>query len=148
MTPSIVGDERVIPPPPVLTLARTTLLVRAYDEAIAWFTGALQFTLVQDVEMGGGKRWVVVAPAGDPGHGLLLARAATPLQLAAVGNQTGGRVAFFLYTSNFAASYTQMQEHGVRFLEAPRSEAYGKVVVFADLYGNRWDLIQPAADEV
>ena len=122
-----------------LTLA--TLVVRDYDEAIAFFTGALDFELRANDEMGGGKRWVVVAPRGVRGGGLLLARAANDAQLAHVGDQTGGRVAFFLEVDDFDAVYSRLQAHGARFTEAPRHEAYGTVVVFLDLYGNKWDLI-------
>jgi len=92
--------------------------------------------------MDGGKRWVVVAPAGG-GTGLLLARAASPAQEAAIGNQTGGRVAFFLHTDDFARDYDQMRARSVIFVEQPRHEVYGTVVVFQDLYGNKWDLVQP-----
>jgi lactoylglutathione lyase len=119
------------------------LLVRDYDEAIAYFTGCLGFTLVEDAPQGPGKRWVVVAPPGSPRTHLLLAKAADPRQLQAVGNQSGGRVFLFLETEDFRASYETMRAKGVRFCEAPREEAYGTVVVFEDLYGNRWDLLQP-----
>ena len=125
------------------TLANITLVVRDYDEAIAYFSGALGFRLVEDSPQDGGKRWVVVAPDGG-GTGLLLARAATPVQQAAVGNQTGGRVAFFLHTDDFARDYARMTAWGVTFVEQPRDEPYGKVVVFQDLYGNKWDLIEPS----
>lgn len=121
-------------------LALVTLVVRDYDEAIAYFTQALSFTLIEDTDMGGGKRWVVVSP--DGGSGVLLAKAAKPEQAARVGDQTGGRVAFFLHTDDFDASYAHMRNAGVRFIEQPRNEAYGKVVVFEDLYGNRWDLVE------
>ncbi len=124
------------------TLANITLVVRDYDEAIAYFTDALGFRLVEDTAMDGGKRWVVVAPAGG-GTGLLLARAASPAQEAAIGNQTGGRVAFFLHTDDFARDYDQMRARSVIFVEQPRHEVYGTVVVFQDLYGNKWDLVQP-----
>jgi catechol 2,3-dioxygenase-like lactoylglutathione lyase family enzyme len=126
----------------VRRLALTALVVRDYDEAIAFFTGALGFQLVEDTDMGGGKRWVVVRP-GDHGEGLLLAKAATPQQAERIGDQTGGRVSFFIHTDDFAGDYAHMQANGVRFVEAPRNEVYGKVVVFLDLYGNRWDLIEP-----
>lgn len=122
-----------------LTLA--TLVVRDYDEAIAFFTGALDFELRADDAMGGGKRWVVVAPRGERGGGLLLARAANDAQVAHVGDQTGGRVAFFLEVDDFDAAYSRLRAHGARFTEEPRHEAYGTVVVFLDLYGNKWDLI-------
>jgi len=124
-------------------LVYATLVVRDYDEAIAYFTRTLGFDLVEDSDRGQGKRWVVVRPAGSRGAGLLLARAASPDQERAIGNQTGGRVGFFLHTDDFASTYQTYKTRGVRFVEAPRSEAYGKVVVFADLYGNKWDLIQP-----
>ena len=124
-------------------LALVTLVVRDYDEALAYFTGALGFQLVEDEPRGEGKRWVVVRPPGPGAAGLLLALAAGAEQAQAVGNQTGGRVAFFLHTDDFDRTYERMRSHGVRFVEEPRSEAYGKVVVFADLYGNRWDLIEP-----
>lgn len=118
------------------------LLVRDYDEAIAWFRDALRFVLLEDEDRGGDKRWVRVAPAGDPGTALLLARAVTPAQIAQIGHQAGGRVFLFLHTDDFARDHAHMQAHGVRFMEEPRNEAYGKVAVFEDLYGNRWDLLQ------
>jgi catechol 2,3-dioxygenase-like lactoylglutathione lyase family enzyme len=117
------------------------LLVRDYDEAIAFFTNALGFSLIEDTDQGGGKRWVLVAPPGAE-TALLLARAATPEQLASVGNQGGGRVFLFLHTDDFDRDYARMRAHGVRFTEEPRHEAYGTVAVFLDLYGNRWDLLQ------
>jgi catechol 2,3-dioxygenase-like lactoylglutathione lyase family enzyme len=119
-----------------------TLVVRGYDEALAFFTDALGFAVIENTPLGGGKRWVVVAPPGGRGAGLLLAQAATPEQADHVGNQTGGRVAFFLHTDDFRRDYQHMQTHGVRFAEQPRQEAYGQVVVFYDLYGNKWDLVQ------
>ena len=129
------------------SLAYVTLLVRDYDEAIAYYTGALGFTLVEDTRRSESKRWVLVAPPGSPETCLLLAKAATPEQAPRVGDQTGGRVAFFLYTDDFDADYRRMAAHGVRFREAPRREAYGSVAVFEDLYGNRWDLLErPAAN--
>jgi catechol 2,3-dioxygenase-like lactoylglutathione lyase family enzyme len=124
------------------SIALVTLVVRDYDEALAFFTGALGFAVVEDTPLGGGKRWVVVAPPGGRGAGLLLAQAATPEQIAHAGNQTGGRVAFFLHTDDFWRDYQHMQARGVRFAEEPRQEAYGVVVVFYDLYGNKWDLVQ------
>ena len=126
-------------------LTLTALVVRDYDEAIAFYTGAMGFELRADEDRGGGKRWVVVAPAGDRGGGLLLAKAATPEQESRVGNQTGGRVFLFLQVDDFQRSYDRLQAHGARFTEAPRHEAYGTVVVFLDLYGNKWDLIGPRA---
>ena len=125
-------------------LAHVALVVRDYDEAIAFYTQSLGFTLVSDIPLGGEKRWVVVAPPGAPEGGatLLLARAATPEQATRVGDQTGGRVFLFLHTDDFERDYAAMQARGVRFVEQPRNEAYGTVVVFLDLYGNRWDLIE------
>lgn len=123
-------------------LAALTYLVRDYDEAIAWFTGALGFVLTADADLGGGKRWVTVAPAEDD-TALLLARAVGE-QAAAIGKQGGGRVFLFLHTDDFARDHAAFTARGVRFLEEARHEAYGTVAVFEDLYGNRWDLIQPA----
>ena len=124
-------------------IAAVTILVRDYDEAIAFFTQALGFALVEDAPRGPGKRWVVCSP-GAGGANVLLARAITDEQLAQVGKQGGGRVAFFLHTDAFDADVATMRASGVGFVEPPRSEAYGKVVVFRDCYGNRWDLIEPA----
>lgn len=123
-------------------LALTALLVREYDEAIAFFTRALGFELLEDIPRGDGKRWVRVGPAGDAGAALLLARAATPEQRRAVGDQSGGRVFMFLETDDFARDYARLRAEGVRFTEEPRHEDYGTVVVFRDLYGNKWDLIE------
>ena len=123
-------------------LALTALLVRDYDEAIAWFTGKLGFELVEDTDQGGGKRWVVVSPRGGDAA-LLLARA-TGDQEDSVGRQGGGRVWLFLETDDFDRDHAAMTAAGVRFAEAPRREPYGAVAVFEDLCGNRWDLIQPA----
>ena len=124
-------------------LAHVTVVVRDYDEAIAWYTQALGFRLVEDSPGEDGRRWVVVAPPdGAAGAVLLLARAASPAQAARVGDQTGGRVAFFLYTTDFHRDHAAMQARGVRFEESPREEPYGTVAVFVDLYGNRWDLIE------
>ena len=124
-------------------LALVSLLVADYDEAISFFTRALNFELCEDTPLGGGKRWVVVRPPGGAGSGLLLARADGPVQAARVGDQTGGRVFLFLETDDFHRDYARMTAAGVRFVEEPRDEAYGVVAVFEDLYGNRWDLIQP-----
>jgi catechol 2,3-dioxygenase-like lactoylglutathione lyase family enzyme len=124
------------------SIAALTLVVREYDEAIAFFTAALRFRLVEDTPLVGGKRWVRVAPAESTGAALLLAKAATPEQASHVGNQTGGRVFLFLETSDFWNDYNYMRAHGVQFTEEPRQEAYGWVVVFLDLYGNKWDLVQ------
>jgi catechol 2,3-dioxygenase-like lactoylglutathione lyase family enzyme len=117
------------------------LLVADYDDAIAFYVGALGFSLLEDTPLGGGKRWVRVGPAS--GTALLLARADGAEQTARIGDQTGGRVFLFLETDDFARDHALFSARGVRFLEAPRTEAYGTVAVFEDLYGNRWDLIEP-----
>jgi len=127
-----------------MRLTLTALLVRDYDEAIAFYVGKLGFDLTADDDQGGGKRWVVVTPSGG-GAGLLLARASGADQQARIGDQTGGRVGLFLQTDDFAADHARMSAAGVRFAEAPRHEPYGTVAVFEDLYGNRWDLIEPKA---
>ena len=124
------------------TIERVALLVRDYDEAIAYYTGRLGFALIEDTPLGDGKRWVVVAPPGGTGTALLLARAATPEQVARVGDQAGGRVFLFLATDDFWRDYRALRSRGVTFAEEPRREAYGTVAVFVDLYGNRWDLLQ------
>ncbi|MFC4019455.1 VOC family protein [Micromonospora sp. GCM10011542] len=124
-------------------LGLVALVVREYDEAIDFYVGALGFELVEDTARPDGSRWVVVRPPGARETALLLARASTPEQRDRIGDQTGGRVVFFLYTEDFARDHARMTAAGVRFLEEPRHEAYGSVAVFADLYGNRWDLLQP-----
>jgi len=126
----------------VARIGSVTLVVRDYDEAIRFYVGALGFSLVEDTDLGDGKRWVLVAPV-DGETTLLLAEASGADQLARVGDQTGGRVALFLETDDFARDHARMRNAGVRFLEEPRHEAYGTVAVFEDLYGNRWDLIEP-----
>ena len=123
-------------------LALATLVVADYDAAIDFYVGKLGFSLSRDDDMGGGKRWVVVTPPGSQG-GLLLAKAASGEQTARIGDQTGGRVAFFLHTDDFDGDHARMSAAGVKFLEAPRREVYATVAVFEDLYGNRWDLLQP-----
>ena len=125
-------------------IAAISFLVHDYDEAIQFFTQALRFELVEDTKQSADKRWVVVSPKHSSGVSLLLAKASTPEQIACVGNQAGGRVFLFLYTSDFQADYLHMKENGVKFLEEPRYETYGTVVVFQDLYGNKWDLLQRA----
>ena len=122
-------------------LAHIALVVRDYDEAIAWFTGTLGFALVADNDMGGGKRWVLVAPHGG-GTQLLLAKAVSPEQESRIGNQTGGRVFLFLETDDFARDYEAFKSRGVTFVQPPRTESYGTVAVFEDVCGNRWDLLQ------
>jgi catechol 2,3-dioxygenase-like lactoylglutathione lyase family enzyme len=125
-------------------LAMTTLVVRDSDEAITWFTRVLRWQLVEDQPVTETKRWVVVAPQGG-GSALLLARAASAEQEAAIGHQTGGRVALFLHTDDLDADLAHLRAQGVKFAEpAPRVEPYGRVIVFRDLYGNKWDLIEPA----
>lgn len=121
-------------------LAAVTFLVREYDEAVRYFTECLGFVLLEDTPVSGEKRWVRVAPR-DGGFALLLGRAATEGQRAAVGRQGGGRVFLFLHTSDFEGDYARMMSCGVKFVEVPRDEPYGRVVVFEDLYGNRWDLV-------
>ena len=123
-----------------LKIATITLVVDEYDRAIAFYRDVLGLTLVEDTPMGS-KRWVVIA--GADGARLLLAKAEGAAQRAAIGMQTGGRVGFFLETDDFAADHARLKAAGVKFLEAPRHEAYGSVVVFEDPYGNKWDLIQP-----
>ena len=122
-------------------LAMTALVVPDYDEAIAFFTEALDFTVAEDTAMGDGKRWVVMC--GDGGGRLLLAKATSDAQRAAIGNQTGGRVGWFLHTDDFVAAHARLIHHGVTFCDEPRNEAYGQVAVFEDPWGNRWDLIEP-----
>ncbi|AWW75740.1 extradiol dioxygenase [Erythrobacter sp. KY5] len=128
-----------------LTLSTITLVVPDYDAGIEFYRDRIGFELVEDTDLGNGKRWVVVAP--DCGGHLLLAKAMGAEQRAAIGNQTGGRVAFFLETDSFTETYDRFARAGVKFLEQPREEPYGKVVVFSDPFGNRWDLIEPKAAE-
>jgi catechol 2,3-dioxygenase-like lactoylglutathione lyase family enzyme len=123
-------------------LGLTTLVVRDYDEALAFYVGKLGFDLKEDTPLDEHKRWVVVAPPGSAESGLLLARAANAKQAAAIGNQSGGRVFLFLATDNFDRDHARYLQSGVNFVEQPRVERYGKVAVFEDLYGNRWDLIE------
>ena len=124
-------------------LGHVALVVREYDEAIAFYTHSLGFQLIEDTDLGDGKRWVLVRPPGSTGTDLLLARAVTPEQVSRIGNQTGGRVFLFLYTDDFWRDYRDMTARGVKFVRPPSEESYGTVAVFEDLYGNKWDLIQP-----
>lgn len=124
-----------------MQLCSIALLVRAYDEALAYYVGVLGFRLLEDTDLGAGKRWVRIAPHGAE-TGLLLAQARGAVQEEAIGNQSGGRVFLFLQTPDFWADYHRLQARGVAFLEEPRQESYGHVVVFADLYGNKWDLLE------
>lgn len=119
-----------------------TLLVADYDEAIAWYRRALGFEVIEDTDLGQGKRWVLMSPAGGRETRLLLAKAKGDAQWARVGNQTGDRVSLLLYTDDFQQDWQRMSAEGVDFREAPRQESYGTVVVFKDLYGNCWDLIE------
>ncbi|MBD9536493.1 VOC family protein [Stenotrophomonas sp. STM01] len=123
-------------------IALVTLVVADYDEAIAWYTGKLGFQLLEDIDQGR-KRWVVVGPVDGSSAALLLARASDAEQRSRIGNQTGGRVGFFLNTDDFRRDHAAMTERGVQFLEAPREEPYATVAVFRDLYGNTWDLLEP-----
>jgi len=123
-------------------LGLVTYVAREYDEAIGFFVGKLGFTLIEDTDLGDGKRWVVVS--GGEGASLLIARAEGDRQVASVGNQTGGRVGFFLQTDNFDRDFAEWTARGVIFREQPRREVYGTVAVFEDVYRNTWDLIQPA----
>ena len=123
-----------------MKFAMVTIVVDDYDRAIEYYTKSLCFTLTQDSVLSPEKRWVTLAP-GDAGASILLAKAATEEQKARIGNQTGGRVGFFLNSDNFDADYARMQLAGVDFVDEPRIEEYGKVIVFVDLYGNKWDFI-------
>ena len=130
-----------------MRLCLVTLAVRSYDVAKAWYLDRLGFSLVEDTDLGGGRRWLVLSP-GQGGADILLAEAKNAAERAAIGSQTGGRVSFFLHTDNFARDYAVMIAKGVTFREGPRHEAYGTVAVFEDLYGNLFDLIErkpPAA---
>lgn len=124
-------------------IASIALVVDDYDKAIEFYTEKLKFVLVEDTLLSDTKRWVLVAPPGSTGCRLLLARAATEEQRSRIGNQTGGRVFLFLYTDNFERDFANLIENGVVIKRPPMVEAYGKVAVFEDLYGNLWDLIQP-----
>jgi catechol 2,3-dioxygenase-like lactoylglutathione lyase family enzyme len=129
------------------TLGHVALVVRDYDEALEFFTQSLGFTVVEDSvakdRNGLDKRWVLVRPPGSSGTDLLLARASTPEEKGRIGDQTGGRVFLFLHTEDFWRDYRAMTARGVKFVSDPREESYGTVAVFEDLYGNKWDLLQP-----
>lgn len=128
------------------TLATIALVVPDYDEALAWYVDVMGFSLIEDILLSDTKRWVVVSPGN--GSNLLLAKAATPAQSAAIGNQTGGRVFLFLETDDFERDYALYKRNGVIFEEKPRQEPYGTVAVFKDKFGNRWDLIEPKAQPI
>lgn len=123
-------------------IGNVALVVENYNDAIDFYTQKLQFVLVENIDLGGGKRWVQVSPPNSNGTNLLLAQASTEEQSQAIGNQTGGRVFLFLQTNDFWRDYELMKSNGVVFLEEPRVEEYGTVVVFQDLYGTKWDLLQ------
>ncbi len=124
-------------------IAHITLVVKDYDEAIQFYTGKLDFELLEDTKIDELKRWVVLSPPGAKECCLVLARASDEKQLASVGNQTGGRVFLFLFTDDFRRDYNKMIEKGIRFVVPPKKEPYGQVAVFEDLYGNKWDLLEP-----
>jgi catechol 2,3-dioxygenase-like lactoylglutathione lyase family enzyme len=125
------------------TIAHVTLVVRDYDEALAFYVGTLGFSVLEDMDLPDEKkRWVVIAPPGSTETSLLLARASAPGQEAFIGNQAGGRVFLFLRTDDFWRDYNRMVAAGVRFVRPPSEQPYGTVAVFEDLYGNRWDLLQ------
>lgn len=137
--------EDLAPPAPRQRIALIALVVRDYDEAMAFYIGRLGFELIEDRDVPEqGKRWVVIAPPGGAGCQLLLARASTDAQRQRIGDQTGGRVGLFLYTDDFARDYRRYVERGVRFVRPPVEQPYGTVAVFEDLYGNLWDLLQPS----
>ena len=123
------------------TLGMIAIVIPDYDEAVTHYVEDLGFSLVEDTELSPEKRWVVIAPS-ESGARILLAKASNSEQQAAIGNSTGGRVGFFLYTDDFATTYRQYLDHGIEFTETPRSESFGQVVVFKDKYGNKWDLIE------
>jgi len=129
-------------------IAHIALVVDDYDEAIAFYTRKLHFTLVEDTVLNETKRWVLVKPKGDSGCCLLLAKAANEEQKSRVGNQTGGRVFLFLFTDDFQRDYRRMLTDNINFVREPKEEVYGTVAVFEDLYGNLWDLIQPRPENI
>ena len=125
----------------MMNISLFTLVVPDYDAAIRFYVDQVGFTLLEDTDMGGGKRWVRIAPAGSD-TAILIARAVGARQQAAIGNQTGGRVGFFLNSDDFERDHARMLANGVEFEEPPRNEPYGKVAVWRDPFGNRWDLLQ------
>jgi catechol 2,3-dioxygenase-like lactoylglutathione lyase family enzyme len=124
-------------------IAHITIVVTDYDEAIKFYTEKLNFDLLEDTRLSELKRWVIIAPKGDLSCSLLLAKSDSEEQKSRIGNQTGGRVFLFLYTDNFERDYKDLIKNGVEIVREPRIEEYGKVLVFSDLYGNLWDLIEP-----
>lgn len=141
------GRSEVLILPSVMTtqhIALISLVVRDYDEAIHYYTDVLGFSLEEDTTLSETKRWVRVAPPGSTGVQLLLAKASNRQQASRIGQQTGGRVFLFLYTNDFWEDYRRLSDNGVKFIRPPVQEHYGTVAVFADLYGNLWDLLEPA----
>jgi catechol 2,3-dioxygenase-like lactoylglutathione lyase family enzyme len=128
-----------------LRIAHITLLVDDYDKAIDFFTGKLNFLLIEDTKISDVKRWVLVKPQGPENCCLLLAKASNDEQKRSIGNQSGGRVFLFLQTDNFRRDYQNLIDNGIRIVREPKSEDYGTVAVFEDFYGNLWDLIEPRA---
>lgn len=124
-------------------IAHIALVVEDYDKAIEFYTKKLDFLLIEDTKLSEDKRWVIVAPRGAKECSLLLAKAANKEQASSVGNQTGGRVFLFLFTDDFRRDYKNMLDKGIKFVREPEQMEYGMVAVFEDLYGNRWDLIEP-----
>lgn len=124
-------------------LAQLALVVRDYDEAIAFYTKKLHFQLIEDTRLSETKRWVVIRPPGSDGAGVLLAKGVGEEQISRIGNQTGGRVFLFLYTDDFDRDFENLEAQDITIVRPPSVEVYGKVAVFADLYGNLWDLIEP-----
>lgn len=127
----------------IQNIAQIALVVANYDEAIAFYINKLHFTLIEDTKLSETKRWVVIAPPNSDGCKLLLAEASNDEQKKAVGNQTGGRVFLFLHTDDLQRDYENLLHHNIKIIREPSIEAFGKVLVFADLYGNLWDLIEP-----
>jgi catechol 2,3-dioxygenase-like lactoylglutathione lyase family enzyme len=125
----------------MITLGMITIIIDDYDLAIAHYVNDLGFELIEDTVLTPEKRWVIVAPSHE-GAKILLAKAANEVQKAAIGNSTGGRVGFFVYVDNFEETYQLYKSRGLHFMEDPRIESYGRVVVFKDRYGNKWDLIE------
>jgi len=132
---------------PTQSLGLIAIVVPSYDEGLAFYVGKMGFDLIQDEDQGGGKRWVVVRPHQGAGCDILLAQAKGVDQEASIGNQTGGRVGFFLKTSDFVTDHARMIASGVQFEEEPRHEIYGSVAVFRDPFGNRWDLLGPVPSD-
>lgn len=126
-------------------IKNATLLVKNYDDAITFYTQKLNFILVEDVQLGDGKRWVTIQAKNQPDFGLVLSLASSELQKATVGKQAGDGIAFFMQTSDTKRDYTLFSKNGVVFIQEPTEQPYGIVAIFKDLYGNKWDLIQPTA---